>query len=687
MSVRFAADIGGTFTDVVLDKNGLIFSTKLLTTYDDPANAVIEGVDRLLLEASVEPSQISLFLHGTTLATNALIERTGAKTALLTTEGHRDVLEMAFENRFEQYDINIDRRPPLVERPLRIGVSQRHAFDGEEIRPLDLNQVTQSVQALSEQGVESFAIGYLHSYANSDHERKTAGIIRSIAPNASISLSSSVCPEIREYERISTTVANAYIKPLMEHYLESLQEQLQIKMVQCPLLLMTSGGGLTTLKNAKEFPIRLVESGPAGGAILAETLSKVLDEPSVLSFDMGGTTAKICLVDDGQAFQSRAFEVDRAYRFKRGSGLPLRIPVIEMVEIGAGGGSVSRVDTLKRIQVGPESAGSDPGPICYGRGGQQVTVSDADAITGKLYPRFFAGGSLALEVGPAALAIEEQIGKPLGLNLLDAANAVTEVVDENMTAAAKAHSSEWGKSMNGRTLVAFGGAAPLHAANLARKLKISKILIPKGAGVGSALGFLLAPTRYEVVRSFFTTISRFESRAVAKLLDEMREEARAVVNQMAAGPLVEQIRAYMRYSGQGYEVSVLLEEGGSINIHDLLNRFEKAYLDTYGRVLPNVDVEILSWTLSLEDTASRVESFDFPSTSLGKDVDTEESKLFSDGELVSAPVLWRDSLMSDREYQGPLLVTENQTTTIVPKNGVLRLTEGEVLQISLGESS
>lgn len=687
MSVRFAADIGGTFTDVVLDKNGLIFSTKLLTTYKDPADAVIQGVDELLLEASVEPEQISLFLHGTTLATNALIERTGAKTALLTTQGHRDVLEMAFENRFEQYDINIDRRPPLVERPLRVGVSQRNSFDGEEIIPLNSDEVSRTIRGLCEQGVESFAIGYLHSYANPNHERKTAEIVESIAPNASISLSSSVCPEIREYERVSTTVANAYVKPLMAHYLESLHEQLQAKGVQCPLLLMTSGGGLTTLKNAKEFPIRLVESGPAGGAILAESLSKALGEQSVLSFDMGGTTAKICLVDDGFAIQSRAFEVDRAYRFKKGSGLPLRIPVIEMVEIGAGGGSVSRVDALKRIQVGPESAGSDPGPVCYGQGGQKVTVSDADATTGKLYPKFFAGGNLVLDVESAERAIDEQIGKPLGLSVIDAANAVTEIVDENMTAAAKAHSSEWGKSMNDRALIAFGGAAPLHAANLAKKLKISKILIPKGAGVGSALGFLLAPVRYEVVRSFFTTASRFESRAVSMLLDEMRGEAKAVVNQMATGPLVEQIRAYMRYVGQGYEVSVLLEGGGSLDIHDLLSRFEKAYLEAYGRVLPNVDVEILSWTLSLEDTSSRVERFDFPPSPPTKDFKSEESKLVNSGELVNARVLWRDSLESDKAYKGPLLVTENQTTTIVPQNGTLTLSQGGVLQISLGESS
>jgi len=386
MSIRFAADIGGTFTDVVLDDNGLVHSKKLLTTYDDPANAVISGLDQLMAEASLKAKDIELVLHGTTLATNALIERSGAKTALLTTEGHRDVLEMAFENRFEQYDVDIDRRPPLIDRSFRIGVRQRHASDGEEIIPLDQEQLVSSVRWLSEQGVASYAVGYLHSYANPSHELSTLEIIKDLVPEASVSLSSTVCPEIREYERLSTTSANAYIKPLMEEYLESLELQLRSRGVTCPLLLMTSGGGLTTLDTAKIYPIRLVESGPAGGAILAEQLSKDLNEPSLVSFDMGGTTAKICLIDQGSANHSRSFEVDRAYRFKKGSGLPLRIPVIEMVEIGAGGGSMSRVDPMKRIQVGPQSAGSDPGPVCYGRGGEESTVSDADAVMGKLYP-------------------------------------------------------------------------------------------------------------------------------------------------------------------------------------------------------------------------------------------------------------------------------------------------------------
>ena len=684
MSIRFAADIGGTFTDVVLDDNGLVHSKKLLTTYDDPANAVISGLDQLMSEASLKAKDIELVLHGTTLATNALIERSGAKTALLTTEGHRDVLEMAFENRFEQYDVDIDRRPPLIDRSFRIGVRQRHASDGEEIIPLDQEQLASAVRWLSEQGVASYAVGYLHSYANPSHEISTLEIIKDLVPEASVSLSSTVCPEIREYERLSTTSANAYIKPLMEEYLESLELQLRSRGVTCPLLLMTSGGGLTTLDTAKIYPIRLVESGPAGGAILAEQLSKELNEPSLVSFDMGGTTAKICLIDQGSANHSRSFEVDRAYRFKKGSGLPLRIPVIEMVEIGAGGGSMSRVDPMKRIQVGPQSAGSDPGPVCYGRGGEESTVSDADAVMGKLYPKFFAGGDLTLDVDAAKFAIEEQIGIPLGLDVFAAANSVAEVVDENMAAAAKAHSSEWGKSMDARALVAFGGAAPLHAANLAKKLKISRLYIPQGAGVGSALGFLLAPARFEVVRSFFSPLATLNVDTVMSLIEEMRDEATGVVSQMSSGPLEEKVRAYIRYQGQGHEVSVLIDQVELVDADYLRERFESAYRETYGRVLEEVEAEILSWTLSLEGAAQREEWFEFTKSNSVVEAQIGESNVYmSDAEL-KTPVLWREALVEGEEYFGPLLITENQTTTVLPKDSSVSISQQGVLRITLG---
>ena len=683
MSIRFAADIGGTFTDVVLDKKGLVYSKKLLTTYDDPANAVIAGLDQLMSEAALDAKDIELVLHGTTLATNALIERSGAKTALITTEGHRDVLEMAFENRFEQYDVNIDRRPPLIDRSLRVGVRQRHAADGAELVPLNREQLASSVRRLSEEGVVSYAVGYLHSYTNPSHELNTLEIIKDIVPEASVSLSSKVCPEIREYERLSTTSANAYIKPLMEEYLGSLELQLRLKGVRCPLLLMTSGGGLTTLETAKDYPIRLVESGPAGGAILAEQLSKELNEPSLVSFDMGGTTAKICLIDHGFANHSRSFEVDRAYRFKKGSGLPLRIPVIEMVEIGAGGGSISQLDSIKRIRVGPQSAGSDPGPICYGRGGEVSTVSDADAVMGKLYPGFFAGGDLRLDVDAAKFAIREQIGNPLGINLLEAANSVAEVVDENMAAAAKAHSSEWGKTMDARAMIAFGGAAPLHAANLAKKLKISRLFIPPGAGVGSALGFLLAPARFEVVRSFYSPLTLLNVDLVSSLIEEMRGEATRVVSQISSSPLEEKVRAYIRYQGQGHEISVLIDQVDMVDADYLRKRFENAYRETYGRVLENVEAEILSWTLSLEGPAQRDAWFEFTQNFEVGEAQIGESKVFMGDAELKTPVLWREALVEGEEYEGPLLITENQTTTVVPQNSTVCVCQYGVLRITL----
>ena len=380
MKARLSVDIGGTFTDVVLAHESQLRTTKVLTTYEDPAKGVMAGIENVLSQSDIQAQDIGLVLHGTTLATNALIERRGAPTALLTTFGHRDALEMAFENRFEQYDVNIDRPAPLVPRFWRIGVHERVAFDGDVLKQLDEADLMRNVDRLVEEGVTAIAVGYLHSYINPHHEQTTAQLINTRHPQVSVSLSSAVCPEIREYERLSTTVANAYVKPLMSRYLASLDVQLRKRGILGQVLMMTSGGGLTTLQAAAEYPIRLVESGPAGGAMLAADLAATHKLDRVLSFDMGGTTAKICLIDDAKPQHSRAFEVDRSYRFKKGSGLPVRIPVVEMVEIGAGGGSLISVDALQRIQVGPESAGSEPGPACYGRGGEAATVTDADVV-------------------------------------------------------------------------------------------------------------------------------------------------------------------------------------------------------------------------------------------------------------------------------------------------------------------
>ena len=377
---RVAVDIGGTFTDVVLHARGRQFTTKTLTTADAPEAGVIAGLEQVLAQASRRPEHLGALLHGTTLATNALIERRGARTALVTTEGHRDVLEMALENRFEQYDVNVDRPVPLVPRRWRLPVRERLNAAGEVLTPLDVQAVRALAPVLAAEGVESVAVGFLHAYANPVHERQAGEALAAALPELSITLASEVCPEIREFERFSTACANAYVKPLMARYLGNLQARLAALGVRCPFLIMTSGGGLTSVSVARAFPIRLVESGPAGGAILAARTARAAGLKRVVSLDMGGTTAKICLIDDGAPQHSRAFEVDRSYRFRKGSGLPVRVPVIEMVEIGAGGGSTAGVDRLGRVRVGPESAGSAPGPACYGRGGQRATVTDANLV-------------------------------------------------------------------------------------------------------------------------------------------------------------------------------------------------------------------------------------------------------------------------------------------------------------------
>ncbi len=403
MKARLAIDIGGTFTDVVLElDSGERTTTKLLTTYAHPGEAVLAGISSVMQQTGLSPADVSLIIHGTTLATNALIERSGATTALLTTEGHRDVLEMAHEDRFEQYDINIDRPQPLVPRYLRLPLRERMDRDGNVLLQLDEDSIRSTLPILDEHEVESVAIGYLHAFMNPDHEQRTAGILREHRPDLSITLASEVCPEVREFERLSTACANAYVRPLMSRYLERLSGELQGLGYACPFLLMTSGGGLTTLETATRFPIRLVESGPAGGAILAQQVARETDLDRVLSFDMGGTTAKLCPIDNYEPLTSRSFEVDRVYRFKKGSGLPVRIPVIEMVEIGAGGGSIADIDKLGRVQVGPESAGSEPGPAAYGRGGTRPTVTDADVQLGRVFADTFAGGAFDLDTRASA---------------------------------------------------------------------------------------------------------------------------------------------------------------------------------------------------------------------------------------------------------------------------------------------
>ena len=666
---RVAVDIGGTFTDVVLDTGDERFATKVPTTHADPAEAVLDGLERVMRIGRRAPGDVSLILHGTTLATNALIERSGAVTALITTQGHRDALEMAQENRFEQYDINIDRPRPLVPRRLRLTVPERMNAAGEVLLALDEEAVQALVPTLEEQGVTSVAIGLLHAYANPAHERRIGALLAESLPDVSITLASEVCPEIREFERLSTACANAYVRPLMARYLTNLSDALQERGFGCPFLMMTSGGGLTDVATAARFPIRLVESGPAGGAILASRLAEALDLDRVLSFDMGGTTAKICLIDDHAPLLSRAFEVDRAYRFKKGSGLPVRIPVIEMVEIGAGGGSIAAVDKLDRIQVGPASAGSEPGPACYGRGGTRATVTDADTVMGRLDAERFAGGTMRLEEAAAARAVETDVGRVLGMDTATAAFGVCEVVDENMAAAARAHAAEWGKSLGDRTLIAYGGAAPLHAVRLADKLGLDRIVVPAGAGVGAAVGFLAAPVSYEVARSRYMRLSEFDAGLIDGVMTEMRQEARQIVEAATDAPLEETRRAFMRYAGQGYEIAVELPAGGAgeYGREALHAAFEDAYRTLYARVIPDLDIEVLSWTLTLGAAPAALSATALADEGTAADGAPAAARLYDPGagEWLPAQRFARESLAAGAAVEGPALIVEAQTTTVL----------------------
>jgi N-methylhydantoinase A len=666
---RLGVDIGGTFTDVALEIGDRRVTAKILTTPRAPEDGVLAAIRTVIAEAGVTPSQVELIIHGTTLATNALIERKGAKTALLTTEGFRDVVEIRHENRFEQYDVNIDLPPPLVPRRLRLPVRERIDAQGRVLVPLDNASVEAAIDALAEQEVAAVAVGFLHSFTNPDHERRVGEAVVRRLKHVAVTLSSDVSPEMREYERFSTACANAYIQPLMGSYLNKLESELKRAGFNCPMLLMTSGGGITTVETAVRFPVRLVESGPAGGAIFAACIARQHGLDQVLSFDMGGTTAKICLIDKAQPQTARAFEVARIYRFLKGSGLPLRIPVIEMVEIGAGGGSIARVDALGRIAVGPDSAGSEPGPVAYGRGGTEPTVTDADVALGRIDPATFSGGDMSLDVTAAKAAVAKKIGEKLNLAAEHAALGISEMVDENMANAARVHAIESGKDVRPRTLIAFGGAAPLHAARVAEKLGISRVLIPANAGVGSAVGFLRAPVAYEIIRSQLMRTSSFDAEFANRLLAEMRKEAEAIVRCGAAeAKLVEQRAAFMRYRGQGHEISVQLPvrafvDGDKAMFTEL---FEAAYRRLYSRAIPGVDIEILSWIVTISAPAEGrlaapvAEHASTPKPKSRRQVFDPET-----GEFLDVPIYWRPDLAPGARVAGPAVIAEDETSTVV----------------------
>lgn len=671
-SVRLGVDIGGTFTDVVIEVGAASFSTKVLTTYIAPENAIIDGMQQVCAKAGIDPSQINQIIHGTTLATNALIERRGTKTALITTQGFRDVIEMRTESRFEQYDLNLTLPEPLLPRQMRYTVPGRMDASGTELIPLTRAYIEPVVEKIAAAGYDSIAVGLIHSYLNDTHERLVGEVLADMMPDAMVSLSSEVSPQMREYERFNTVVANAYIKPLMKSYLCRLEGRLRGEGVTCNIFLMHSGGGIISIENAAEFPVRLVESGPAGGAVFAANIAARYGLDKVLSFDMGGTTAKICLIKNQTPKTSRVFEVARTYRFKKGSGMPISIPVIDMVEIGAGGGSLAQVDAMRQIRVGPESAGSEPGPACYGRGGAKPAVTDADLVLGKLDPTNFAGGTMTLNTEASAKALSDVLGDPLDMDAPTAAFGLAEVVDENMANAARVHAVENGEDLSEYTMIAFGGAAPLHAGRLCEKLGVARVLVPQGAGVGSAIGFLRAPFSFEANRSVYMTLADFQPDKIKTLLMDLQAEATGFVrNCDATSPILSEFKVYMRYSGQGWEIPITLTQDQAMNpdAATFEARFVEDYVKLFGRAVDGMDIEITVWSVNATtppETVPRVPEDAGSSAAMSHATrDLFDPAL---GKFVPASITLRDDMDVGATATGPAIITEDETTIIVPSS-------------------
>jgi N-methylhydantoinase A len=671
-SIRIGVDVGGTFTDFVLvdGPHGMIHTGKRLTTPGDPSQAILEGVERILQESDVAIGQLATIVHGTTLVANTIIERKGAKVGLITTKGFRDSIEMGRELRYDLYDLFLETPEPLVPRRLRLEVDERLDALGTVLRPLDEAGVRAATRDLLEAGVEAIAICFLHAYRDNRHERRAKAIIQAMAPGIPVCASFDVAPEIREFERGNTTVANAYVQPLMQRYLARLDARLKEMGLTGKLRVMLSGGGVTTIRAAQDFPIRLIESGPAAGAMAAAFYSQLMGIDHLISFDMGGTTAKMCLIDDGRPEHAHDFEAARVRRFRKGSGLPLKVPVIDLIEIGAGGGSLARVDGMGLLKVGPDSAGSEPGPVCYRRGGTNPAVTDADLLLGYLSPDYFLGGEMALDLGAVQDAVQRHIAAPLGLEVAQAAAGIHSIVNENMAAATRMYIAEKGRDPRRYSMMAFGGAGPVHAYGLAKLLKIGRVICPLGAGVISALGFLVAPPAIDYVRSYVTRLDDVDWEHLNRLFDEMADEAHALLQEdiSVGGSLVVERRAEMRHVGQGFEINVPLP-AGRLGPH-MLDQVKASFLDTYERLfsrrIESVPIEALSWRLSASAPAENLElAFAGQPHDGGTALKGQRQVHFPETGYVSCPVYNRYALRAGDTLSGPAILEERESTIVV----------------------
>ncbi|MGG5809098.1 hydantoinase/oxoprolinase family protein [Falsiroseomonas sp. CW058] len=666
-TLRIGVDVGGTFTDFVLvdEARGRILTGKRLTTPDDPGRAILDGLERLLREAGADIGAVRQIVHGTTLVTNTVIERKGARIGLITTRGFRDSLEMGREMRYDLYDLFLEKPEPLVPRPRRHAVTERLDARGRVLLPLAEAEVRDAARALAAQGVEAVAVCLLHSYLDPAHERRVREILAEELPGLRVTLSSDVAPEIREYERANTACVNAYVQPLMDRYLAALEAELGRRGLRGPLHLMLSAGGIATVRHARANPVQLIESGPAAGALAAMHFGRLCGVEDMISFDMGGTTAKMCLIEGGEAEHASTFEAARVRRFRKGSGLPLKVPVIDLIEIGAGGGSIAQASEMGLLTVGPESAGSVPGPVCYARGGTRPTVTDADLLLGYLSPEYFLGGEMALDRAAVERAVEERLAKPLGMTVLEAAAGIHAVVNENMAAATRMYVAEKGRDPRRYALLAFGGAGPVHAYGLAKLLKLSRVIVPAGAGVASALGFLVAAPAIDLVRSGVQRLSAVDWDAVGAKFAGMEAEARAMIEEAGAAPgdVAFARSADMRFLGQGFDINVRLPAtvtGETVR---------EAFLDTYQRLfdrrIEGVAIEVLSWRLHAGATRPRVPETVGEAAPAGAARKGTRPVWFAETGMAPCAVYDRYRLPPGQRIPGPAVVEERESTVVV----------------------
>ncbi|QHE84686.1 hydantoinase/oxoprolinase family protein [Hydrogenophaga sp. BPS33] len=673
---KLSCDIGGTFTDFFLvdQRTGEVDSEKCLTTPSDPAQGVLNGIDLLAKRHPNLLAKTDSVLHATTLVINALIERKGARTALITTEGFKDVLEIGREMRYDLYDIFITYPKPLVPRQMRLELRERMNAHGDIICKLDVGQAEGLVTALEREGVESLAVCLLHSYVNPAHEQQLRSFIEARLPRLPVSLSSEVLPEIKEYERTSTTVANAYVKPLVERYIDRLVSRLRDQGFSKKLLIMLSSGGMASTETVSSYPVRIVESGPAAGALAASHVAAVAGfSENVLAFDMGGTTAKGCVIRNGQIDMAMSFEAARVHRFKKGSGIPLRLPVIDIMEIGAGGGSIAAINELGLLQVGPESAAADPGPACYGLGGVKPTVTDANVVLGYLNPAFFLGGAMKLDADAARKALAIEVADPLGVSIDQAAWRVHDLVTENMASAIRVHMTEKGVDPERFTLVAFGGGGPVHGYTLARRLGVRRLLVPPSAGIASALGLLVSPVSFDVVRTVRIPLSDqdLEARLLASLGEMQDDGKRSVKSVEPAADVLYKRFAEVSYIGQGFSVSVELPNEPEITGADIRVRFESSYANLYGQTYDEMPAQIVSLR-----TVAFCPAADFrmagPPKKLRPDLAVKSKRSVFSAEkrrFCEFPVYDRYALAPGISVTGPALIEEKESTVVIDFGG------------------